>query len=454
MSSDHEEGHLPLLGDAKSEPLPQKLVHWVENLPDDINAIIDQIAKADGGVWIVGGAVRDAFLGLGDQDIDLAVTLTPHEMLKIFPDALPTGIDYGTLTLRGEGGRFYEATTLRTESEYNDGRRPEMVDFGTSLLGDLERRDFTFNAMAIDTRRMLLHDPFNGKIDLERERVKAVGQAYQRLSEDGLRILRAYRFLDRADAGVWRFDPELSEALQQHRSMLSGVTNERIWMEWKKILAGKNAAHVIERMSRDGVLDRFLPGKWSGQVHRMHAQHHRLSEFFSPLERFALLLSENDSIEVESTLKQLKLSKKERREIELIHHRFGRVPENTNAQLRVFRNVLQERAMNHLRMEKIIRESGLMVHYLDDVTTDHIDEVIDRLEGLAPLIAGDTSLVDGHWIMKRTGLGKGIALGRLKMWLHRLQVERDLVDADAVETVLCGLNWDHENYDEWPQIEF
>ena len=424
------------------------------NLPDDINTIIDQIAKADGGVWIVGGAVRDAFLGLDDQDIDLAVTLTPHEMLKIFPDALPTGIDYGTLTLRGEGGRFYEATTLRTESEYNDGRRPEVVDFGTSLLGDLERRDFTFNAMAIDTRRMLLHDPFNGKIDLERERVKAVGQAYQRLSEDGLRILRAYRFLDRADAGVWRFDPELSEALQQHRSMLSGVTNERIWMEWKKILAGKNAARVIERMSRDGVLDRFLPGKWSGQVHRMHAQHHRLSEFFSPLERFALLLSENDSIEVESTLKQLKLSKKERREIELIHHRFGRVPENTNAQLRVFRNVLQERAMNHLRMEKIIRESGLMVHYLDDVTTDHIDEVIDRLEGLAPLIAGDASLVDGHWIMKRTGLGKGIALGRLKMWLHRLQVERDLVDADAVETVLCGLNWDHENYDEWPQIEF
>jgi hypothetical protein len=56
--------------------------------------------------------------------------------------------------------------------------------------------------------------------------------------------------------------------------------------------------------------------------------------------------------------------------------------------------------------------------------------------------------------MERTGLGKGIALGRLKMWLHRLQIERDLVDVEAVETVLCGLNWDHENYHEWPQIEF
>lgn len=454
MSPDEEEKPLPLLGDAKSVPLPERLVRWVENLPEDINTIIDKIAKAHGGVWIVGGAVRDAFLDLGDQDIDLAVTLPPDEMLTVFPDALPTGIDYGTLTLRGENGRFYEATTLRTESEYSDGRRPEVVDFGTSLLGDLERRDFTFNAMAVDTRRMLLHDPFNGKIDLERERVKAVGQAYQRLSEDGLRILRAYRFLDRADAGVWRFDPELSEALQQHRSMLSGVTYERIWMEWKKILAGKNAAHVIERMSRDGVLDGFLPGKWGGQVHQMHAQHHQLSEFFSPLERFALLLSEIDSIEVEASLKQLKLSKKERREIELIHHRFGRVPENTNDQLRVFRTVLQGRSMNHLRMEKVIRESGLRVASLDDVTTEQIDEVVHRLEDLAPLTAGDDSLVDGHWIMKRTGLGKGIALGRLKMWLHRLQVERDLVDTEAVETVLCGLNWDHENYNEWPQIEF
>ena len=225
-------------------------------------------------------------------------------------------------------------------------------------------------------------------------------------------------------------------------------------MEWRKILAGKNAAHVIERMSRDGVLDRFLPGKWGGQVHRMHAQHHRLCEFFSPLERFALLLSEIDSIDVESTLRQLKLSKKERREVELIHHRFGRVPENTNAQLRVFRIVLQERALNHLRMEKIIRESGLMVASLDDVSIEHIDEIVNRLERLPPLTAGDESLVDGHWIMKRTGLGKGIALGRLKMWLHRLQVERDLIDVEAVETALCGLNWDHENHNEWPKIEF
>jgi tRNA nucleotidyltransferase/poly(A) polymerase len=454
MSSNQEAFPLPSLGDAHNAPLPEQLVEWVNRLPNDINSIITKIAEAGGGVWIVGGAVRDALLGLEDEDIDLAVSLPPEKMLEVFPNALPTGIAFGTLTLRGEEGRFYEATTLRTESEYNDGRRPEVVNFGTSLLGDLERRDFTFNAMAIDVRRHLLHDPFNGQGDLEKKRVRAVGQAYQRLSEDGLRILRAYRFLDRGEAGVWRFDPELSEALLQHRSMLSGVTNERIWMEWHKILAGQNAPDVIERMARDGVLDRFLPGKWSGQAHRMFAQRHSLCSTLNPLERFALLLAENDSIEVECTLKHLKLSKKDRKNVETIHQRFGRVPKNTLADLRVYRSVLQKRSKNHLEMEKVIRESGLKIPKMDSVNSEEIDVLLHRLEELEPLRAGDESIVDGHWIMQRTGLGKGIVLGRLKMWLHRIQIERDLADSDAVEAALCSLNWEHANDAHWPKVEF
>ena len=343
---------------------------------------------------------------------------------------------------------------MRTEAEYADGRRPEVVEFGTSLLGDLERRDFTFNAMAIDVGRRLLHDPFNGLKDLQQEQVKAVGQAYQRLAEDGLRILRAYRFLDRGAAGVWRFDVELADALKQHRSMLAGVTNERIWMEWKKILGGSNAADVIERMARDGVLDRFLPGQWRTQSHRMFAQRHALCKGLTGLERFALLLCENDSIEVESTLNQLKLSNKERNEVQEIHHRFGRVPEGSKAAMRVFRSVLQQRTATHLKLEIVLRESGLHVAHMDPSTPDELSDLIDAVEALAPLSAGDASIVDGHWIMERTGLGKGIALGRLKMWLHRLQIERDLSDEAAVESVLCGLNWEHENHALWPKVEF
>ena len=447
---------LPVMGDAPSTPLPPSLVAWVESLPEEINSIIATVASHGGGIWIVGGAVRDAFLGLdlAGRDIDFAVSIAPTEMVKLFPDSIPTGIDYGTLTLRGKDGGFYEATTLRTESEYADGRRPEVVEFGTSLLGDLERRDFTFNAMAIDVGRHLLHDPFNGLKDLQQEQVKAVGQAYQRLAEDGLRILRAYRFLDRGTAGVWRFDVELADALKQHRSMLSGVTNERIWMEWKKILGGSNAADVIERMARDEVLDRFLPGQWRTQSHRMFAQRHMLCKDLTGLERFALLLCENDSIEVEATLMHLKVSKKERNEVQEIHHRFGRVPEGSKAAMRVFRSVLQHRTATHLKLEIVLRESGLNVAQMDPATSDELYNLIDAIGALAPLSAGDTSIVDGHWIMERTGLGKGIALGRLKMWLHRLQIERDLSDEAAVESVLCGLNWEHENHAFWPKVEF
>ena len=81
-------------------------------------------------------------------------------------------------------------------------------------------------------------------------------------------------------------------------------------------------------------------------------------------------------------------------------------------------------------------------------------ELMLSLQELAPLKAGDASIVDGHWIMKRTGLGKGVVLGRLKMWLHRLQIERDLPDKQAIESALCGLNWEHGNHEAWPKIEF
>jgi tRNA nucleotidyltransferase/poly(A) polymerase len=225
-------------------------------------------------------------------------------------------------------------------------------------------------------------------------------------------------------------------------------------MEWQKILAGQNAPDVIERMARDGVLDRFLPGKWSGQAHRMFAQRHSLCSTLNPLERFALLLAENDSIEVERTLKHLKLSKKDRKKVETIHQRFGRVPKNTLADLRVYRSVLQKRSKNHLEMEKVIRESGLKIPKMDSVNSEEIDVLLHRLEELEPLRAGDESIVDGHWIMQRTGLGKGIVLGRLKMWLHRIQIERDLADSDAVEAALCSLNWEHANDAHWPKVEF
>jgi len=205
--------------DVAAQQCPPKMINWLKKLDSKLLSIINTIAEEGGGVWIVGGAPRDVMLGTAVTDIDLAVDLNPQQMLTLFPDAIKTGEEFGTLTLRGDDS-MYECTTLRTESQYVDGRRPQVVNWGTSLEQDLQRRDFTINAMAIDVSRMILHDPHNGIPDLESGVLRAVGHASLRLAEDGLRIMRAYRFMDRNEAGIWYPDNNLAQALSQKRRML------------------------------------------------------------------------------------------------------------------------------------------------------------------------------------------------------------------------------------------
>ena len=443
-----------LQADVPAIECPTGVIEWLEKLPTSVLDIASKVAEHGGGIWIVGGAVRDACLGIEVHDIDFAVSLEPQQMMEIFPDSLPTGIEYGTVSLRG-GDQFYEATTLRTESDYEDGRRPEQVDWGVSLSEDLERRDFTINAMAIDIARKIMHDPHHGLQDIERGMLRTVGQAYRRISEDGLRILRAYRFLDRGTAGVWKFDFELSEALRQNAHMLKAVTHERIWMEWLKILNGKNVAAVVEKMAHDGVLDCFLPGEWRSQHLRIAALYHPYVHDFDGLTRLALLLSECFSIDVEEALIDLKMSKKERTYILDLHSRFGTLPDASLASMRVFRTVLEQHAEQHLKLEIVLRSHDLSPSMgSSNESADEVYGLLEALEELAPLKSGNQSLVDGHWLMQRTGLGKGRALGRLKAWLHRLQIERDLANEGEVEAVLCSLHWTEENHSDWPQLQF
>jgi len=175
-----------LIADSPAISMPG-LIEPSENLSEVLNAL----TKEGFGVWVVGGAVRDAILGINPHEFDLTTNARPDEVKAIFKDHIPTGEKFGTITVRS-GEEFFEVTTLRTEGSYGDGRRPDEVEWGDSLTVDLSRRDFTMNAMAFDVARELLHDPFDGRNDLDRGVLRAVGEASRRLSEDGLRIMRAY----------------------------------------------------------------------------------------------------------------------------------------------------------------------------------------------------------------------------------------------------------------------
>ncbi len=309
--------------------------------------------------------------------------------------------------------------------------------------------------MAIDASRVLLYDPHNGRNDISRGIIRAVGNAYQRLSEDGLRIMRAYRFSDRKDKGVWELENSLEVSISQQKHMLDNISRERILIEWKKILSGQNSSQIIQKMALMGVLDRFLIGKWDEKFSIFEALKKDLS-IFSGLEKFALMLSENTNQEVVSICKELKMSKVERNHVVSIHKRFGHIPELNKQSIRKFRYILQDFTIKHLTFEKIIIDSNISIEGINKPKYDNIviEEILESLERIEKQKTQDEPLADGNWIMIQTGLPKGEKLGRLKAWLHTIQIERDLVNLSQIEKVLSTLSWNNDDFKNWPELKF
>ena len=153
-----------------------------EHLSEADGLVLEGLRSA-GKAWIVGGWVREAVSGRHETDMDIATTLLPAKVKELFPRSLMVGEEYGTVIVRLEeniSDGTWEVTTLRSEGSYGDGRRPDQVEFGQSIEDDLARRDFTINAMAIDSDGDLI-DPYDGISDLRAGVLRAVGEASERL---------------------------------------------------------------------------------------------------------------------------------------------------------------------------------------------------------------------------------------------------------------------------------
>lgn len=200
-------------------------------VPADAEQIIEKLNEHGFEAYVVGGCVRDSLLGKEPEDWDITTSAKPEEVKTIFSRTIDTGIQHGTVTvmLNRQG---YEVTTYRVDGEYEDGRHPKSVDFTTSLLEDLKRRDFTINAMAYNGREGLV-DAFGGMEDLENRVIRCVGSAVNRFTEDALRILRAVRFSAQLD---FRIEDETYEAISLIAPNLEKVSKERIATELTKLL--------------------------------------------------------------------------------------------------------------------------------------------------------------------------------------------------------------------------
>ena len=229
-------------------------------VPPDVFAIADRLRAAGRRSWIVGGCVRDSILGKPVADWDVATDARPDELVKIFPRAIPTGLQHGTVTVVMRG-QHYEVTTLRGEATYSDGRRPDAVHFVNEIEADLARRDFTINAIAVASENGALVDPFGGAKDIERKVLRAVGDAYERFSEDGLRVLRAARFSATLD---FELDPATFAAIEPTLNTFRKVSAERVRDEWVKTMKARKPSRAFDVMRLSGILGVICPEMLEG----------------------------------------------------------------------------------------------------------------------------------------------------------------------------------------------
>ena len=203
--------------------------------------------------YFVGGCVRDYLLGEEFSDIDITTNALPEEVKKIFRKSIDTGIQHGTVTIsvNGEG---YEVTTFRTEDEYINHRSPEKVEFVSNLREDLDRRDFTINAMALDSNGILF-DYHNGEKDLSSGVIRTVNNPNDRFYEDALRMLRAFRFSSKLG---FEIEYDTLEAIKRNAELIKFVSIERIVNEFKKLLSGKGNLRSLELLL-DSKLNNYIP---------------------------------------------------------------------------------------------------------------------------------------------------------------------------------------------------
>ena len=224
------------------------------DIPGGVRHILQTLADAGFEAHLVGGCVRDLLRGVEPHDWDICTSARPEETEACFAGhrIIETGLKHGTVTVLEEGEPC-EVTTYRTEGPYSDSRRPDYVEFVSSLEADLARRDFTMNAIAMDLAGNV-SDPFGGREDIQAGLLRCVGEPARRFQEDGLRIMRALRF---GAALGCTIEAETARAIHENRHMLRHVAAERINLELCRLLEGGGVEDILRQYP--DVLCEFWP---------------------------------------------------------------------------------------------------------------------------------------------------------------------------------------------------
>lgn len=227
-------------------------------LPTEIEFIINTLNENNYEVYVVGGSVRDKLLNKNPKDWDLTTNALPNDIKIIFTKIgykiLEIGIKHGTICIY-INNKIYEITTYRIDDKYSDNRKPDSVIFTNSLMKDLSRRDFTINTIAYNHKNRFI-DYYGGLQDLNNQVIKAVGNANDRMNEDGLRLMRAVRFACQLGFTI---ESKTVKAIKNNSQLLQYISIERIREELNQILISNNPEKGIKMLYDYGLLKYILP---------------------------------------------------------------------------------------------------------------------------------------------------------------------------------------------------
>lgn len=239
------------------------------NLPEKVLMIINNLQLHGYEAYAVGGCVRDSILARRPEDWDITTSAKPEEIKKLFRRTVDTGIEHGTVTVI-LGKDSYEVTTYRIDGTYEDGRHPKEVRFTDDLKEDLQRRDFTINAMAYNDDVRLV-DVFGGMQDLNHHLIRCVGDPVERFSEDALRILRAVRFSAQLNFPI---EKKTAEAVKEMAPSLGRISAERIQAELVKLLVSAHPERIQDACEL-GITKVILP-EWDAMTGvEQNTPHHK-----------------------------------------------------------------------------------------------------------------------------------------------------------------------------------
>ena len=409
------------------------------DLPTGVLYIVNTLNNNGFKAYIVGGSIRDMLLNNLVYDWDITTDATPQQVTVLFNKVIPTGIDFGTVTVMLDDGDF-EVTTFRKDEQYSDGRRPDNVAFTKSIEEDLSRRDFTINAIAYDPLKNELIDKFDGQKDLKKKIIRTVGDAVERFSEDGLRPMRACRFAAKLN---FKIEEKTLEAIKKTHEVFKKVAPERIHDEIYKMLGSEKPSIGFEYMRESGLLAIVMPELLEGlgveqpkPYHVFDVYYHNIySCDFAPKElpivRLAALFHDiaKPKVKIDDTfynhdllsadtaallMKRLKFSNDDIDEVTNLirNHMFNYTNEWTDAAVRRFLRRVGIENMEDLFLLRVA-DMKAMEREIDSAYLTELKSRIRKIIEEQNALKISDLRVDGTDVMKELGIGQSPKIGEV-----------------------------------------